>query len=163
ELVRQTGEKLREAETLLSASRGLSSTLDLQSLLRHFLRHITRTIEADSVGVWLVDAETGMLEPVAGFRVPSDMAPSVRTYRIDPAESPFYAEGIASRRVLVSTDVPADTRIPESLKAVAPHRAQLFGPIVARDRVVGAFIAVWWDRVRDFTERDRALVEAMGS
>ncbi|HEV8676520.1 MAG TPA: GAF domain-containing protein [Methylomirabilota bacterium] len=163
DLLRQTGEKLQEAETLLSVSRGLSSTLDLQSLLRHFLRHVARTIEADSVGVWLVDPASGHLEPVAGYRVPPETVKAAGTYRIDPAESPFYAEGIASRRVLVSTDVPADTRIPETLKAIAPHRAQLFGPIVARDRVVGAFIAVWWDRARQFTDRERALVEAMGS
>src|SRR5262249_40764737 len=88
---------------------------------------------------------------------------TVRTYRIDPAESSFYADGIESRRVLVSTDVPADTRIPESLKALAPHRAQLFGPIVAKDRVIGAFIAVWWDRVPDLPRRDLDLIRAMGS
>src|SRR5439155_12683991 len=38
ELARQTEVKLRETETLLSVSRTFSSTLDLQALLRHFLR-----------------------------------------------------------------------------------------------------------------------------
>jgi signal transduction histidine kinase len=34
---------------------------------------------------------------------------------------------------------------------------------VAKDRVVGAFIAVWWERSPVFSERELALVEAMGS
>ncbi len=163
ELVRQTQEKLQETETLLTVSRALSSTLDLQPLLRHFLRQVARTIEADSVGVWLVDEATGELEPHTGYRVPQPILDRVRAYRIRPAESSFYAEGIASRRAVVSTDVPGDARIPASLKAVAPHRAQLFVPIVARERVVGAFIAVWWERTREFSEPELALVEAMGS
>jgi GAF domain-containing protein/CheY-like chemotaxis protein len=163
DLARQTRQKLSETETLLSVSHAVSSTLDLHPLLRHFLRHVARTIGADSVGVWLLDPVTGKIEPFAGYRVPAELLGPVRTYRIDPAESSFYAEGIASRRVLFSTDVPGDTRIPESLKAVAPHRAQLFGPIVAKDRVVGAFIAVWWDRVPDLTDRELALIRAMGS
>jgi GAF domain-containing protein/CheY-like chemotaxis protein len=163
ELVRQTREKLRETETLLSASHALGSTLDLPALLRHFNRHVARTIGADSVGVWLIDAATGKLEPLAGYRVPADVLPAVRECRIDPAESPFYAEGIATRRVLVSREVPGDARIPGSLKAVAPHRAQLFGPIVAKDRVIGAFIAVWWERVPELSDRELRLVQGMGS
>jgi GAF domain-containing protein/ActR/RegA family two-component response regulator len=163
EFGRKTREKLRETTMLLSASHALASTLDREPLLRHFNRHVARTVGCDAVGVWLRDPATGKLEPIAGYRVPRPLLETVQTYRIDPAESPFYAEGIESRRVLVSTDVPADTRIPEALKALAPHRAQLFGPIVAKDRVVGAFIAVWWDRVPQLPPGDLALVRAMGS
>src|SRR5262249_45410899 len=163
ELARQTGEKLRETETLLSVSRALSSTLELGALLRHFLRQVARVSEADSVGVWLIDPATGALEPHTGYRVPADVVERVRAYRIQPAESPCYAEGIATRRALVSANVPDDPRLAASLKAVAPHRAQLFGPIVAKDRVLGAFIGVWWERTRQFTKRQLALIEGMGS
>jgi GAF domain-containing protein/ActR/RegA family two-component response regulator len=162
-LVRETREKLRETETLLSASHALGSTLDLPSLLRHFNRHVARTLGADSVGLWQVDATTGKLEPLAGYRVPADVLGEVRAYRIDPAESPFYAEGIATRQVVVSRDVPADPRIAESFKALVPHRAQLFGPIVAKDRVVAGFIAVWWERVPELSEREIRLIQGMGS
>ncbi len=163
ELARQTQEKLRETETLLTVSRALSSTLDLQPLLRHFLRQVARTTGADSVGVWLVDPATGWLEPLSGYRVPRALQAAVRAYRIDPAASPFYAEGIASRRAVLSTNVPEDPRIPAVFKTVVPHRAQLFTPIVAKERVIGAFIAAWWERGRDFSERERALLEAMAS
>ena len=163
ELGRQTQEKLREAETLLSVARAVSSTLDLQALLRHFLRQVARTSDPDSVGVWLLDETRGELVPHTGYRVPKAMLDQARSYRIRAAESPFYSEGIRSRRALVSTDVPGDSRIPASLKALVPHRTQLFGPIVARQRVVGAFIAVWYERTREFSARELGLIEAMGS
>ncbi len=163
DLARQTEEKLRETETLLSVSRTLSSTLDLYPLLRHFLRQVARTIECDSVGVWLVSPATGHLEPVVGYRVPPQFLKAVRKARIDPQTSAFYAEGFRSKRVQVSSNVPEDPRIPESLTAAAPHRTQLFVPIVAKERVIGAFVAVWWERTREFSEREVALIEAMGS
>ncbi len=163
DLARQTEEKLRETETLLSVSRTLSSTLDLYPLLRHFLRQVARTIECDSVGVWMVNPATGRLEPVVGYRVPPHLLDTIRKAQIDPEQSAFYSEGFRSRRVQVSSNVPEDPRIPDSLKRGAPHRAQLFAPIVARERVIGAFIAVWWDRTREFSEREVALVEVMGS
>src|SRR5439155_1721696 len=62
ELARQTEVKLRETETLLSVSRTFSSTLDLQALLRHFLRRITQAVDADSAGVWLRDGDGEWLE-----------------------------------------------------------------------------------------------------
>jgi signal transduction histidine kinase/ActR/RegA family two-component response regulator/putative methionine-R-sulfoxide reductase with GAF domain len=157
------GERLRETETLMAVGQVLSRNLDLHALLRHFLRHVARTIRADSVGVWLLEPVSGTFEPFAGYRIPPERLGALRSLRIDPAESAFYAEGVESRRVLLSADAPGDPRIPESLKRIAPHRAQLFGPIVAKDRVVGAFIAVWWDRVPEFSEGELALVGAMGS
>ena len=163
DLARQTEEKLRETETLLSVSRTLSSTLDLHPLLRHFLRQVARTIDCDSVGVWMVNPANGRLEPIVGYRVPPQLLDTIRKAQIDPEGSAFYAEGFRSRRVQVSSNVPEDPRIPDSLKISAAHRAQLFAPIVARERVIGAFIAVWWDRTREFSEREVALVEAMGS
>ncbi|MFQ5828022.1 MAG: GAF domain-containing protein [Candidatus Methylomirabilia bacterium] len=163
ELVRQTEEKLRETETLLSVSRALSSTLDLHPLIRHLLRQVAATIEADSVGVWLVHQETRQLHPFAGYHVPPRLLDSLRNTRITLGESPFHFEGLSSRRVMVSSNVPEDPRIPASLKVAVPHRAQLFAPIVAKEGVIGAFIAVWWDRTREFSEREVALVEAMGS
>src|SRR5207245_2435307 len=55
ELTRQREIKLRETETLLSVSRTLSSTLDLNALLRQFLRQAVVALGADSVGIYLLD------------------------------------------------------------------------------------------------------------
>src|SRR5256712_4734807 len=69
ELARQTEVKLRETETLLSVSRTFSSTLDLQALLRHFLRRITQAVDADSAGVWLRDGDGQWLRARARHRL----------------------------------------------------------------------------------------------
>ncbi|MGH7321738.1 MAG: GAF domain-containing protein [Candidatus Rokuibacteriota bacterium] len=163
ELAQRTQQKLQEAETLLTVSRALSSTLELQPLLRHFLRQVTHALGADTVAAWRVDTATGELLPFAAYHVPPDLVEPARRYRLNPKENPSYTEAILQKRVMASSNVPEDPRIPESLKAMAPHRSQLLVPIVARDRTIGAFIAIWWDRSREFSERELALVEAMAT
>src|SRR2546427_8178810 len=64
ELARQSEVKLRQTETLLAVSRTFSSTLDLQALLRHFLRRVARAVDADAGGVWLREGDGEWLEPV---------------------------------------------------------------------------------------------------
>ncbi len=158
----ETRERLKETETLLDLSRALSSTIDLHPLLRHFLRQVVRTLEADSVGVWLVDQITGQLKPFVGYRIPPHLLEYIRGLRIDFRESVFHAEAFASKRAMVSSNVSEDPRIADTLKATWHHQAQLFAPMVAKDQAIGAIMAVWWDRSREFSERELALVEAMG-
>ena len=52
------------------------------------------------------------------------------------------AAGVLARRV-------ERPPLPGCTSALVPHRSQLFVPIVAKDRMVGGFAAVWWDRARD--------------
>jgi signal transduction histidine kinase/ActR/RegA family two-component response regulator len=163
ELARLTAAKLDGMERLLSVSRALSSTIELGPLLRTLLRQVTRTTNADSAGVWLADAATGELEPFAGYHVPPDALERLRRFRIDPARSPLYAEAIARRAVAIARDAPRDDRLPPGMAAVAPHRAQLFAPIVANERLVGALIVVWWQREAACGERELGLVDAMAS
>ncbi len=156
-------EQLKETEALLSVSRALSSTLELEPLLRHFLRQVAQILDADSAGVWLVNPDTGLLEPFAGYHIPPHLLELLRASRIDTEGSSFYAQAFASKRVQVSSNVPEDPRIRDIQKVAVPHRAQLFAPVVAKDQVIGAFSAVWWERAREFSERELALIEAMGS
>jgi signal transduction histidine kinase/CheY-like chemotaxis protein len=43
------------------------------------------------------------------------------------------------------------------------HRSQLFVPIVAKDRVIGALGAVWWQTARELSESELTLLEAVAS
>jgi signal transduction histidine kinase/ActR/RegA family two-component response regulator len=159
DLARQTAEKLDEMERLLSISRALSSTIELGPLLRTLLRQVTRTTGGDSAGVWLVDAVTGELEPFAGYHVPPDVLERVRRFRFDPSRSPLYADAIARRAVVAA----GDGALPDGLATLAPHRAQLFAPIIASERLVGALIVVWWEHALTCGERELGLVSAMAS
>jgi signal transduction histidine kinase len=163
ELARRTAEKLDEVERLLGVSRALSSTIELGPLLRTLLRQVTRTAGADSAGVWLADSGTGRLEPFAGYHVPPAVVERVRAYRIDPDRSPVYADAIARRVVVTSRDALRDAGLDRGFMALAPHRAQLFAPIVANERLVGAIIVAWWERELTCGERELALVGAMAN
>ena len=93
ELARQTQSKLAETETLLSVSRAVSSTFDLQSLVRHFMRQVATTFEADTVGLWLVDETGRWLTPLAGYHVPPAQLETLRGVRLSIADHPIFARG----------------------------------------------------------------------
>jgi GAF domain-containing protein/ActR/RegA family two-component response regulator len=163
ELTRQREERLKETVTLLEVSRTLSSTLDLDMLLRHFMRQITRAIGADVVGVWMLDEDGEHLVPTAGYHVPPEWLPGLQSLRISVVEHPFYAEAAQTRRAIFAPEAASDPRIPRTLIEAAPHRSQLFVPILAKERLIAAFIAVWRERTREFTAGELALMEAIAN
>jgi len=163
ELARQTRAKLQETETLLSASRALSTTLDLQGLLRHFLRTLAKLIGADCVGAWMVKEDGEWLDPVAGYRVPRERLEDFQEFRVSILKHAFYAEAARTRRPVYTSDARTDTRIPAAMRERAPHRTQLFVPVVAKGRMIAGFAAVWWEQAREFGEGELALMEAIAN
>jgi len=163
ELARQTQVKLAETETLLSVSRAVSSTLDVQSLVRHFLRQVAATFGADTVGLWMVDETGQWLTPLAGFRVPTAQLIALRDVRLSLVDHAIYAEASRTRRPVFSADAAGDPRMPPIIREQAPHKSHLFVPVVAKDRMVGGFALVWWERQREFTSSEFALMEAIAS
>ena len=163
ELTRRTETRLKETETLLSVSRALSSTLDLQSLLRHFLRRVAHAVDADTVGSYMLDATGEWLTPLQGYRLPSEHLDALRSLRLSIRDYPFYAEGARTKRPIFSRRVADDPRIPPIIHDRLPHQSQLFVPIVTKDRVIGGLVAVWWHRDRHFSDSDLALIEAIAT
>jgi len=163
ELARQREMRLKETVTLLEVSRTLSSTLDLDMLLRHFMRQITRAIGADVVGVWMLDEDGEHLFPAAGYHVPPQWLPALRSLRISVVKHPFYAEAVQTQRAIFTPEAVSDPRIPRTLIEAAPHRSQLFVPILAKERLIAAFIAVWRERPREFSAEELALMEAIAN
>src|SRR5207244_7016642 len=64
---------------------------------------------------------------------------------------------------LSSSDVAADPRASTVVRDVLPHRSQLFVPIVAKERVIGGFGLIWYERACEFSESELALMEADGN
>src|SRR5262249_45223035 len=64
-------------------------------------------------------------------------------------------------RPVVSRDAASDPRLPAVIREQAPHRTHLFVPVVTKDRMIGGFAVVWWERDRELSESDLALVEAI--
>jgi GAF domain-containing protein/CheY-like chemotaxis protein len=163
ELARQTQSKLAETQTLLSVSRTVSSTLDLQGLARHFMRQVATVFEADTVGLWMVDETGQWLAPLAGYRVPTVQLAALREVRLSITDNALYAEAATTLRPVFTHDAARDARLPAIFREQAPHRSHLFVPVVAKDRMIGGFAVVWWDRRREFSDSDLALVEAIAS
>jgi GAF domain-containing protein/ActR/RegA family two-component response regulator len=163
ELAKQTQVKLSETETLLSVSRAVSSTLDVQSLVRLFLRQVATTFGADTVGLWMVDETGQWLTPLAGYRVPTAQLRALREVRLSIMDHAIYAEAARTRRPVFSADAANDPRLPPIIREQAPHRSQLFVPVVTKDRMIGGFAVVWWERQRDVSPSDRALLEAIAA
>jgi len=163
ELARQTQLKLSETETLLSMSRAVSSTLDVQGLVRHFLRQVATTFGADTVGLWMVDETGQWLTPLAGYRVPPPALAALRDVRLSLVDHAIYAEAARTRRPVISMDVADDPRMPPVIREHTPHRTQLFVPVVTKDRMIGGFAVVWWERRRDFSASELALIEAIAT
>jgi GAF domain-containing protein/ActR/RegA family two-component response regulator len=163
ELARETERKLRETEALLSVSRTLGATLEFGKLPRILLRHLAQSIGADSVGLWLLDESGGWLEPAEGYHVPPDRLEALRQVRVSMARPSVYADAARQRQAVFSPDVGADLRFPREIVDAVPHKAQLFVPVVAKDRLLGAFVAAWWERARHLTPSDLALAEGIAS
>jgi len=163
ELTRQREIKLRETETLLSVSRTLSSTLDLDALLRQFLRQTAAALGADSVGIYLLDDDGESLVGRAGYHVPPDRLPGMREMRLSIIKHAFYADAARTRRPQFSRDVRDDPRIPGIVRETLPHRSQLFAPILAKDRLVGGFIAAWFNAERDLSAEELSLIEGVAN
>jgi GAF domain-containing protein/CheY-like chemotaxis protein len=163
ELTRQRELRLEETETLLEVTRTLSSALDVEPLLRELMRQIARALGADTVGVWGLDESGQWLSPWRGCHVPAEWVPALEGVRLSIVEHAFYAEGALTRRAVFAREVASDPRIPRFLSTAAPHRSQLFVPILAKERLIGGFIAVWLGEARDLTPRELALMEAIAS
>src|SRR3989441_67528 len=163
ELARQTEVKLRETETLLSVSRTFSSTLDLQAVLGHFLRRITQAVDADSAGAGLRDGDGEWLEPVAGYRLPPDRLEELRRIRLSLVRDPFFAEAARTKQPVASSDVAADPRASAVMRDVVPTRSPLFVPITAKERMIGGFGLIWYERVRQFSASELALMEVIAN
>ena len=162
ELSRQTRTKLRETETLLSVSRVLASTLDLDAMLRHFMREAARTLDADTMAFWMITSDGEWLEPFAGYHVPPEHLEHFRTLRVSAVHDGFYAEAVRRRQPMFSALGQDDPRLPASVRAL-PHTSQLFTPIVAKDQVIGAVAAVWWHRSRELSPSELTLLEGLAS
>ena len=162
ELARQTEAKLKETNTLLAVSRAMSSSLDVDVLVRQFLGRIATVLDADGVGSYML-RDSEWLTPLQGYRLPPERLELLRKLRLSIVSHPFYAEGARTKRPVFSPDAMNDSRIPDVMREAVPHKSELFIPIVAKGQVIGGLIAAWWNRVREFSEGELALIEAIAS
>jgi GAF domain-containing protein/ActR/RegA family two-component response regulator len=163
DLVRQSQQKRQETETLLSVSHILASTLDLEALPRQLLRHVVRALGGDMGGIWLLDESGEALVPLVGYHVPTDILAAFRRLRISIVEPSMFSDAVRSRRPALSRDSRHDPRMPAALRAVGHDRADLFVPIIVKDRIMGGLGVSWHGGGRELAEAELRLVEMVAS
>jgi signal transduction histidine kinase/CheY-like chemotaxis protein len=103
------------------------------------------------------------MEPAAGYRVPPERLAVFREFRVSLLKHAFYAEAARTRRPVFTSDAMNDSRLPALMREHAPHRTQLFVPVVVNDRVIAGFAVVWWQTAREFAADELALIEAIAT
>jgi PAS domain S-box-containing protein len=153
--------RLRQTETLLNVSRAVSETHDLTEAMRRIAHEMGRALRADTVGAYLADPGHRTLKQVAGYNVPRDVMEEFSASPIPLAGYPLLEEAWRQREPVCSSDVPNDPRIHPSVRRAFPHRAQLFVPMVVRDRPIGGLFAIWWTEPRELTSDELRLVQGI--
>jgi GAF domain-containing protein/FixJ family two-component response regulator len=160
-LFRETQERLRETEALLTVTRQLSSTLDPTETMRRVAREIARALGADMVGAYLADETQAVLRPIAGYHVPPELRERFLAHPIPLRGHAALEEVWRHRRPFWTDDAPGDGRLEPEAVARFPLQSLLFVPMTVKDRPIGGFFAVWWRDRRRFTDEEIRLVEGI--
>ena len=159
----EMNQRLKETEAVLAISKASSSTLESQEALRRICRELTRLIGADTGAVYLHDAGSNQIVPLAGYKVPPDLLPTLLATPLPLQEQGFHAAIWSQRRPVMSDDVAADPRFSHELFRRFKHQSGLVLPLIMDNEVAGAFYLVWWRERRRLSERELGLLESVAA
>jgi type II secretory ATPase GspE/PulE/Tfp pilus assembly ATPase PilB-like protein/GAF domain-containing protein len=157
-LQQRLAERLRETEAMLSMAVTVSSTLDLPEALRRICQVLAGLVAADTGSVYLLNRDTGMLVPFAGYHVPKDHLDVLGATPIRLEDQAFYEPLWASRTPVWSDDVAGDPRFSHELFRRVPHQSGLLLPVVLDGAVAGVVYFVWWRQRRRFAAHELDLL-----
>jgi signal transduction histidine kinase len=160
-------DRLREAEVLLEAAKVLTSTLELEPLLKATTDKISELFElTDGAGMFLYDQASGELELIASFGYPH--------YEDQVSLSP--GEGAPGtvfllREPILATGADQVAQLYQSVQGEVRRHLNLFMnthplpsqsvicvPFIARDKVIGSLQLEHWKDQRTFTVEDLNLL-----
>ena len=160
-LFRETQRKLRQQTILFQASAALSSTLDLDKLLRILAEGMAKAIDARDCAISLWDRDNDALIVLAEY--------AAEDWETEEGQVYPLSEYPASRRVLqtqepliVYIDDPHADPQERALLAEYEFTGLLALPLVSKYEVIG-LVELYDDRHRRFTEEDVELSRALAS
>ncbi|MFH1239232.1 MAG: HD domain-containing phosphohydrolase [bacterium] len=158
-LVKQLKQKVEELTTLMEASKKISSTLDLNSLLRVIMQLASKVMRAETSSLMLLDEEKQELvfEVVEG-----DKGEIIKEIRLKLNEG--IAGWVAQRgeAVLVS-DVEKDSRFCDKvdMKTSFKTKSLICVPLKIKDRIIGVAEVINKSGGESFTPDDLLLFSAL--
>jgi GAF domain-containing protein/CheY-like chemotaxis protein len=156
-----TGERRpTEAQTLLAVSEAVGSTLELREVVRRATRALVRAVGADAGGAWGLSPDQRDLLPLAGYRVPKELAQSLAAGTI-PARHPLMETAKALAGPVYASDSRRDGRFDYPLFNDLPHRSVLLQPMWLKREIVGCFAVVWLREPHAFTRDELRLSDGI--
>ncbi len=152
--------RLSETETLLTVSQAAGSVLDVAEIARRTLREMVRTLGADMGGAWRVVGDGWAFVPVAGYRVPKDLAAMFAATSVG-ADSELVRRLAQQRETVYAANSQADARFDHPFGRLLPHRSLLAVPMVVQGEVIGGFVLAWLRQAHQFTDQELRLVEGI--
>jgi PAS domain S-box-containing protein len=160
-LFQESQHRVRETETLLAVGQAVSSTMDLQEVLRRGARELARTLGADSAGAYLISSDGHELRPFAGYRLPKGRLDYLRHTAIPLHWNRFVQEAFQLRRAIASQDCLRDPRFNEEAK-LFDVRAVVMAPFLAGEEITGCLFAIWWEKPHLVTTHELELADGIG-
>ena len=140
---------------LLEVSERISSTLDLEELMKRIAELVKRVIDYEVFAIFLLDEKTQELKVRFSVGHPEEV---VRNLRIKIGEG-IVGRAAETRRSVVVNDVQHD---PAYIQSLAHIRSELAVPLIVKNRLVGVIDleAPWPDF---FTDLHQNLLELLAS
>ncbi len=154
QLLKRFQDRARELESLISVTRDVVSTIDLQEVLDRSLAIICRQVGATQGFLCLLDEEKGELTSRTFFGV-SAALPG-RVWKVGEGLVGWIAQHQES---IITDDLPSDPRIKGSQSLATGMRAALGAPLRVKGRPLGVVITCSTERAA-FTEAHLHLVSA---
>lgn len=141
----------RKLEIILEITKGVSSTLDIQEVLRIIVNKVAEHIEADRCSIILADEQQKQ-----GYVVASHDAPEVNRLQIDLNRYPEIFRAVKSKEVVVINDIKMDplmSDVREILNQV-DIKSLLVVPIAYQEVVIGTLFLKVRRKTHDFSLDD---------
>jgi PAS domain S-box-containing protein len=137
-----TERKRGEAErtVLLEIARDLTSTLQLEDLLDRVHRRTASALPCDRVATYAWQPERGTFELLGHYGIPSELLARHRSVAL-AADHPLV-QSLATGQPLVLNDGSVEARVPAELLSVQETRNLVAVPLMLRQQLQGAVVAV---------------------
>jgi signal transduction protein with GAF and PtsI domain len=146
--------------SLIEVSRNLSSTLDLDTLLKNIVTAAAEVTYTHAASILLYDEGKNELY----FQVSTNIDSPLMRGLVVPVESSIAGEIVTKRKPIVVMDVKSNPRHFDRVgKELDIQTQSLLGvPLIAKDKVIGVLEVI--NKIDgDFTQEDEELLGALGS
>jgi signal transduction histidine kinase len=153
--------RFHEKSQFLRAALAIGSTLDLRRVLRRVAREASRSVGADTSGIYWLDNDARVLQPLVGYRIPKHLLePAQQQFGLDMFHRLAMLHG-HDRPSIWSSDVPDDPRFDHDIFHTLGMRSLFATLLQTGSKVLGMLVCVWWTKPHRFDPEAISSLEGM--